>query len=82
MLSVEAAGPVADPDPWLRARRFHYTVVLTASEDPGESLAAALAEHQPQAPALRCADADEAEAALTRTGLLPERLTGGPDGID
>ncbi|MGH2656724.1 MAG: glycosyltransferase family 2 protein [Actinomycetota bacterium] len=82
VLGVEAAGPLADPDPWLRARRFHYTVVLTASEDPGESLAAALAEHQPQAPALRCADADEAEAALTRTGVLPERLTGSPDGID
>jgi hypothetical protein len=45
-------------------------------------LTAALAEHQPQAPALRCADADEAEAALTRTGVLPERLTGGSDGID
>jgi O-antigen biosynthesis protein len=81
-LGVEAAGPVADPDPWLRARRFHYTAVLAASEDPGEPLAAALAEHQPQAAALRCADPNEAEAALTRAGVLPERLAGSANAID
>jgi GT2 family glycosyltransferase len=81
-LRVEAAGPVADPDPWLRARRFHYTAVLAVSEDPGEPLAAALAEHQPQAPTLRCADPDESEAALTRAGVLPERLAGSANAID
>jgi GT2 family glycosyltransferase len=80
-LGVEVAT-LEDSEPWLRARRFHYTAVLTVAEDPDERLAAALAEHQPQAPTLRCADADEAESVLTGTGVLPERLTGSPDGID
>lgn len=80
-LGVESAGP-EDPEPWLRARRFHYTAVLAVAEDPDEMLAAALAEHQPQAPALRCADADEAETALTTASVLAEHLTGSRDGID
>jgi len=81
-LGVEAAGPSGDPEAWLRARRFHYTAVLAVAEDPDERIAAALAEHQPQAPALRCTDADEAESALTGAGVLPDRLAGRLDGID
>lgn len=80
-IGVEVAGPLADPEPWLRARRFHCTAVLAASEDPGEALAGALEEHQPQAPVIRCADAGEADAALLRAGVLPDRLAGGSDRI-
>jgi O-antigen biosynthesis protein len=80
-LGVEVAGPLSDPEPWLRARRFHVTAVLAAREDPSEALAAALEEHQPQAPVLRCADEGEADVALVHAGVLPERLAGGPDGI-
>ena len=81
-MGVECAGPLEDADSWLRPRRFHYTAVLAVAEDPDESLRAALDEHQPQAPILRCAGADEADAALTRVGVLSERLTGTPEGID
>jgi hypothetical protein len=80
-LGVETSGPPADAEPWLRARRFHATAVLAVREDPGEALAAALDEHQPQAPVLRCADTGEADVALVRAGVLSERLAGGPDGI-
>ena len=81
-MGVECASPLEDADSWLRSRRFHYTAVLAVAEDPDESLRAALDEHQPQAPILRCAGADEADAALTRVGVLSERLTGAPEGID
>jgi O-antigen biosynthesis protein len=80
-LGVETSGPPTDAEPWLRARRFHATAVLAVREGPGEALAAALEEHQPQAPVLRCADTGEADAALVRAGVLPERLAGGADGI-
>jgi O-antigen biosynthesis protein len=80
-LGVESAGPLAEPDPWLRARRFHYTAVLAVAEDPDEPLAAALEEHQPQARLLRGSHAGEAEVALTGAGVLPERVTGRWDGI-
>jgi len=69
---VETAGPFDDPDPWLRARRFHYTATVAAFEEPSEDLAAALEEHQPQAPVLGCGAPDEALAALARFGVLPE----------
>ncbi len=77
---VETAGPFDDPASWLRARRFHHTAVV-AVEDPAEELATALEEHQPQAPVLRCRAADEALAALERTGVLPERSFGSDDAI-
>ncbi len=75
---VEAAGPLEAPEAWLRDRRFHYTAVMAVAADPGESLAAAFQEHQPQAPFLRCAGASEIDAALSRAGVLPERLSGQP----
>ncbi|HYZ10742.1 MAG TPA: glycosyltransferase family 2 protein [Actinomycetota bacterium] len=81
-MGVECQGPLDDADPWLRSRRFHYTVVLAVADDPDETIRAALEEHQPQAPILRCGDADEADAALTRAGVPPERLAGAQEGID
>lgn len=81
-IGVEVAAPLEDPDAWTRARRFHYTVVLAVADDPDEALRAALEEHQPQAPILRCAGVAEADAALTRAGVLPEPVAGAHEGID
>jgi GT2 family glycosyltransferase len=80
-LGVEVAGPFEDADHWLRARRFHSSAVLAVDEDPDERLRIVLDEHQPQAPLLRCSGSDEADAALTRAGVLPEGLAGAGEGI-
>jgi GT2 family glycosyltransferase len=76
---VEVAGPLDDPAEWLRGRRFHYTVVLTALAEPPADVASALDEHQPQAPILPCGDdAASAADALGAIGVLPDVL-GDPD---
>lgn len=80
-MGVEVAGPLGDPAAWLRSRRFHCTAVLALEEDPDEDVRAALDEHQPQAPILRCATIDQADDALTRAGILPERLGRAPQRI-
>lgn len=80
-MGVELAGPLGDPDAWLRFRRFHCTAVLAVEEDPDEDVRAALEEHQPQAPILRCATIDQADDALSNAGILPERLGGAPQRI-
>jgi len=78
---VEVAGPFQDPDPWLRARRFHYTAVLTTLDDLPTPLADRLDELQPQAPLLGCGGLDDAVKALDRAGILPDPPEGGGDAI-
>jgi GT2 family glycosyltransferase len=76
---IEVAGPMDDPDSWFRARRFHYTVVLSALAEPPLSVAASLEEHQAQAPVLPCGDdAGSAVDALQSVGVLAD-TAGDPD---
>lgn len=76
-------GSTEDPALWLRARRFHHTVVLCPEGYPPPPVARALMEWQPQAPLITMgAGSDPADLVadlldeLIAAGIVPERILG------